>query len=90
MYANSKLVNGSTCTRLVHVCFLPPVPSPPPSLPLDISCSLLQGDWAIDFIHLHVSLEVGLPEQSMGLGLGLVVEDKPSEFSCTCTSGTPH
>ena len=96
MYANSKLVNGSTCTRLVHdiVCFLPPVPCPPPSLPLYISCSPLQADWAIDFIHL--SLEVGLPEQAMGLGLGLVVEDKPfhvhvhqehhTKFKYTCTS----
>ena len=33
-------------------------------------------------------IDIGLPEQAVGgfpLGSGLVVEDRPSELSCTCT-----
>ena len=48
---------------------------------------------AIEMLHVHTPkwhcllLGLGLPEQAMGygnpLGLGLVAEDEPSEFSCT-------
>ena len=40
--------------------------------------------WSFARVHVHVC--IGVSEQALGwflLGLGLVVEDEPSEFSCT-------
>ena len=38
--------------------------------------------------NVHAKHDTGVPEQALGwlpLGLGLVMEDEPSELSCSCT-----
>ena len=69
-YFNVRIHELSTCTCNLHL------------LPLVLKARHLTGS-------AFCWIDVGLPEQAVGwfpLGLGLVVQDRPTELSCTLVS----